>query len=446
MNNIDHRGRGALQCAVTASNNSLCGGRNLCSLMLSKKVTTQESRGLGGFADSFQESSKEIPVPELSVVMPCLNEAETLGVCIENAHRFMTSHGVRGEIVVADNGSSDGSQAIAEQMGARVVHAETRGYGAALIEGISAARGKYIIMGDADSSYDFTDLMPFLDKLRAGYQLVMGNRFLGGIAPGAMPPLHYYIGNPILTGIGRLFFGSSCRDFHCGLRGFRKDSIEGLNLQCTGMEFASEMVVKATLQDMAIAEVPTTLRPDGRNRPPHLRSWRDGWRHLRFMLMYSPNWLFLYPGIIMILVGALSGVWLFFSPIKLGSTIFDIHTMLYSCAAIMLGYQGVIFAFLTGVFASSNGLLPRNSSIENFLNLFTLETGMLIGGFLSALGLIGSFYAFFCWSSACFGPMVPSSLMRVVIPSTLLLALGMQTILFSFFLSIMKLSRMKGLE
>src|SRR4026208_2626990 len=240
---------------------------------------------------------------ELSILMPCLNEAETLATCIKKAQKALESLNVRGEVVIADNGSTDGSPEIAASLGARVVHVAEKGYGSALLGGLNAARGKYIIMGDADDSYDFTNLGPFLEKLRAGYDLVMGNRFKGGIAPPAMPPLHKYLGNPVLTGIGRLFFRSPCGDFHCGLRGFKKEAVMNLDLRTTGMEFASEMVVKATLHKMRITEVPTTLSPDGRSRAPHLRSWRDGWRHLRFLFLYSPRWLFLYPGLLLILIG-----------------------------------------------------------------------------------------------------------------------------------------------
>ena len=247
---------------------------------------------------------------ELTVVMPCLNEAETIDVCIQKALTAMESHRLSGEVVIADNGSTDGSQAIARRLGARVVHVERKGYGSALMGGIAAARGRYVIMGDADDSYDFTAIMPFVEQLRAGNHLVMGNRFKGGIKPGAMKALHRYLGNPVLTGIGRLFFRSRCGDFHCGLRGFDRGAIVDLDLRTTGMEFASEMVVKATLQKLRISEVPTTLSPDGRSRPPHLRSWRDGWRHLRFLLLYSPRWLFFLPGIALLLCGLLTGVWL----------------------------------------------------------------------------------------------------------------------------------------
>jgi glycosyltransferase involved in cell wall biosynthesis len=248
-------------------------------------------------------TDRSVGFVEISIVMPCLNEAETLAICITKAQWYIQQHHLAAEIIIADNGSTDGSQAIAAGLGVRVIEVRDRGYGSALRAGIAAAQGQYIIMGDADNSYDFSQLSPFIQQLRAGYDLVMGNRFKGGIQPGAMPPLHRYLGNPVLTWIGRLFFASPCQDFHCGLRGFRKDAIESLGLRTTGMEFASEMVVKATLYHLKIAEVPTVLSPDGRSRPPHLRSWRDGWRHLRFLLLYSPRWLFLYPGLLLMLVG-----------------------------------------------------------------------------------------------------------------------------------------------
>jgi glycosyltransferase involved in cell wall biosynthesis len=266
-------------------------------------------------AKALRSREAQLPVQEgrpleLSVVMPCLNEAETLAACIKKIQASLSQNHIKGEIIVADNGSTDGSQEIATKMGVRVIHVDEKGYGNALMGGIAAARGKFIIMGDADDSYDFTALMPFLDKLREGYDLVMGNRFKGGVQPGAMPFLHQYLGNPVLTFIGRLFFRSPCGDFHCGLRGFTREAILKMDLRTVGMEFASEMVVKATLHKMRIAEVPTTLSPDGRSRPPHLRSWRDGWRHLCFLLLYSPRWLFLYPGALLMLIGFATGLWL----------------------------------------------------------------------------------------------------------------------------------------
>ncbi|TVR00847.1 MAG: glycosyltransferase family 2 protein [Desulfovibrionales bacterium] len=310
--------------------------------------------------------------------MPCLDEAETLAVCIQKAQRFLEDNAVSGEVVIADNGSTDGSQDIARSHGARVVDVSERGYGSALMGGIKAACGKFVIMGDADDSYDFSSLMPFLLKLREGNELVMGNRFRGGIKPGAMPPLHRYLGNPVLTGIGRLFFKSPIGDFHCGLRGFSRSAILNLNLRTTGMEFASEMVVKATLNKLRIAEVPTTLSPDGRSRPPHLRSWRDGWRHLRFLLIYSPRWLFLYPGIGLFLLGAFGMLGLAFGPVRIGDLGLDIHSMLYASLFIMLGLQCISFAFFSKIYGISMEFLPRDDKIDKFLELFTCAVAIEI--------------------------------------------------------------------
>ena len=296
---------------------------------------------------------------ELTVLMPCLNEAETIGICVKNAREYIDSRNIDGEVVVADNGSTDGSQAIAEERGARVIPVAYKGYGSALLGGISAARGRFVIMGDADNSYDFSMLDPFIDKLREGYDLVIGNRFKGGIKPGAMPLLHRYLGNPLLTGIGRMFFRSPVGDFHCGLRGFNRQAVANLGLVASGMEFASEMVVKATLQRLKIAEVPTTLSPDGRTRPPHLRSWRDGWRHLRFLLLFSPRWLFLYPGAALMILGLVSMAWLLPGPRQVGGLTFDVHTLAYSAAAIVCGFQAVAFAVFTKIYGINAKLLPE---------------------------------------------------------------------------------------
>jgi glycosyltransferase involved in cell wall biosynthesis len=378
---------------------------------------------------------------ELSVVMPCLNEAETLGGCIAMAQRALREGGISGEIIVADNGSTDGSVEIAERAGARVVHVREKGYGSALMGGIAAARGRYVIMGDADASYDFAALVPFVEKLREGCDLVMGNRFRGGIKPGAMPLLHRYLGNPVLTTVGRVFFGSPCGDFHCGLRGFRREAVLAMDLRTTGMEFASEMVVKATLKGMRIAEVPTTLSPDGRSRRPHLRTWRDGWRHLRFLLLYSPRWLFLYPGLVLVIAGLLTGAWLLPGRRVVGGVSFDVHTLLYSAVAVYIGFQSILFAAFTKVFAIREGLLPADLRVDRWLRAFTLERGLVLGGALTLLGLGGSIYAVSDWGEKLFGELNPERTMRIVIPASLALAVGCQTILSSFFLSVLGMGR-----
>jgi len=378
---------------------------------------------------------------ELSVVMPCLNEAETLATCINKAKKALAQLNVKGEIVIADNGSHDGSPEIAADLDARVIHVAEKGYGSALLGGIKGARGKYIIMGDADDSYDFTNLGPFLEKLRAGYDLVMGNRFKAGIEADAMPFLHKYLGNPVLTATGRLFFRSPCSDFHCGLRAFRKSSIESLNLRTTGMEFASEMVVKATLHDLKIAEVPTKLSPDGRNRKPHLRSWRDGWRHLRFMLLYSPRWLFLYPGLLLILLGSLVGARLLWDPVIVWGVTFDVHTLLYAAMAVVIGFQTVVFAVFTKVFATTQGLLPEDPRLTWLFRYVKLETGLTVGFALLIAGFAMSVYALSSWRAHLFGALDPTQTLRLVIPAATLIMLGLQTVLSSFFLSILGLKR-----
>ena len=380
-------------------------------------------------------------LPELSIVMPCLNEAETLAVCIEKALQSLRDCNIVGEVLIADNGSTDGSQEIAARMGARVVNVEAKGYGSALMGGIAAARGKYVIMGDADDSYDFANLGPFVEKLREGHDLVMGNRFQGGIKPKAMPPLHKYLGNPVLTGIGRLLFRSPCGDFHCGLRGFSKEAVARMDLHTTGMEFASEMVVKATLHKMRLAEVPTTLSPDGRSRPPHLRSWRDGWRHLRFLLLYSPRWLFLYPGLLMMLLGSLVSLWLLPGPQLFEGVGLDVHTLLYAALAIIVGYQAVVFAVFTKVFAISAGLLPEDERLNRLFETINLEKGLISSGIVLLAGIAGSVWAFGSWGAHSFGALNPSETLRTVIPSVTAITLGFQTMLASFFLSILGMKR-----
>jgi len=389
-----------------------------------------------------------IPLPirepealELSVVMPCLNEAETLETCIRKAQRSLREANIAGEVVVADNGSTDGSIEIAERLGARVVRVQAKGYGNALMGGIAAAAGKYILMGDADDSYDFGHAPRFVEQLRRGADLVMGNRFRGGIQKAAMPPLHRYLGNPGLTRLGRLFFRSPVGDFYCGLRAFRKDAYERMALRTTGMEFATEMVVKATLLHLRIAEVPTTLSPDGRSRPPHLRTWRDGWRTLRFFLLYSPRWLFLYPGIGLMLAGTLAGLWLLPGPRPVGKVVFDVHTLLYAAIAVLLGFQAISFAVFTKLFAISEGLHPPDALLDRLFRYVTLETGLLAGALLTISGLATSVYAVGLWGSRHFGPLDYAHTMRVVIPGALLLTLGVQTVFASFFMSVLGMKR-----
>ncbi len=378
---------------------------------------------------------------ELTVLMPCLDEAETLAVCIKKAQGYMARRGITGEVLIADNGSTDGSQAIAEGLGARVAPVAERGYGSAILGGIVAAKGRYVIMGDADDSYDFSDLDNFIEKLREGYTLVMGNRFKGGIKPGAMPPLHRYLGNPVLTGFGRLFFKSPVGDFHCGLRGFDRQAVAGLRLTSSGMEFASEMVVKATLQGLKIAEVPTTLSPDGRSRAPHLRSWRDGWRHLRFLLLFSPRWLFLYPGASLMALGLGSMIWLLPGPRQLGGLTLDVHTLVYSAAAIVCGFQAVAFAVFAKIYAINAGLLPADPRIAKLGELFSLEIGLIIGVLLLLGGLGASIYAVEFWGRSAFADLDPTVSMRIVLPGATALILGLQIIFSSFFFSVLELSR-----
>lgn len=385
--------------------------------------------------------SGEEPVLEVSVVMPCLNESQTLSSCIQKAQAALRQHGIAGEIVIADNGSTDGSQQIAEQAGARVVHVAEKGYGAALRGGIEAARGKFIIMGDADDSYDFGHAPRFVAKLREGYDLVMGNRFKGGIQPRAMPPLHRYLGNPVLSRIGRIFFKAPCADFHCGMRAFTRAAYQRMDLRTAGMEFASEMIVKSSLLGMRIAEVPTTLVPDGRNRPPHLRTWRDGWRHLRFLLLYSPRWLFLYPGFLLMGIGMIAGAWLLPGPRKVGSVVFDFHSLLYASLSMFLGFQCIAFAVFTKIFAISEGLLPPDPRLNKMFRYVTLEVGLAVGLGLVLLGLGASVYAVHGWRLHQFGELNPENTMRVVVPATLALGLGTQIIFSSFFLSVLGMRR-----
>ena len=373
--------------------------------------------------------------------MPCLNESLTLGICIKKALETMERLGIRGEVIVADNGSTDGSQEIAMSLGARVVTVRTRGYGSALRGGIAAAHGQYVIMGDADDSYDFRALDVFVTKLREGYDLVMGNRFHGGIVSGAMPFLHRYLGNPGLSWLGRLFFNCPVGDFQCGLRGFNKASIDKLALHTTGMEFSTEMVVKATLCKLHIAEVPTTLSPDGRDRPPHLRTWRDGWRYLRFMLIYSPRWLFFYPGVIVLLLGLGITSWLMPGPRTISGTIFDYHTMLFGAMMVLIGFESMNFAVFSKIFATTEGLLPEDPRLTRWYKYITLEVGLLIGILLILAGAGGWIFGLSYWRTHHFGPLDPEKTLRIVIPGFLGLTLGVQIVLSSFFMSVLGLAR-----
>jgi glycosyltransferase involved in cell wall biosynthesis len=375
---------------------------------------------------------------ELSIVMPCLNEARTVGGCVAKAIAYLDAHRIKGEVIVADNGSVDDSRKIAASLGARVVAVASKGYGNALRAGIEAARGRFVIMGDSDDSYDFSDLDPFVCKLREGHQLVMGNRFRGEIKPGAMPLLHRYLGNPVLTGVGRLFFGSLCGDFHCGLRGFERSAILDLGLAASGMEFASEMLVKASLSKLKIAEVPITLSPDGRDRPPHLRSWRDGWRHLRLLLLFSPRWLFLYPGATIFLLGLAATLMLFSTDVTFGSLVFAEHSMVLTAAAINVGFEIMLFWLFANLLAIQRGLLPPDVKFERFRWMVPLERGLALGAALILLGFATAVVALSEWSAVGFGALTQGSAMRLVIVSGTTLVLGTQILFGSFFLYVLE--------
>ena len=391
--------------------------------------------------NGFEPSLHDANAPALSVVMPCLNEGLTLGTCIKKAFATMERLNIAGEVIVADNGSKDGSQTIAMQLGARVIPVPTPGYGSALRGGIAAARGRYVIMGDSDDSYDFTQLGDFLSKLDEGYDLVMGNRFQGEIRPGAMPILHRYLGNPVLSWLGRVFFGCPVGDFQCGLRGFRKSAIDQLDLRTIGMEFSTEMVVKATLFKLRIAEIPTVLSPDGRDRPPHLRTWRDGWRYLRFLLLYSPRWLFLYPGIALFLLGLMISAWLLPGPRVVGPVTFDYDTLLFGAMAILVGFQSINFAAFSKLFATSEGLLPDDPLMNRLYRYITLEVGLVLGAILILAGASMWIFGLSYWHSHQFGPLDPEKTLRIVIPGFVSLILGTQIILSSFFLSVLGMGR-----
>lgn len=399
---------------------------------------TTETNPLEDVALGAENSGLAASPVELTILMPCLDEALTVGICVGKAMRFLARSGVVGEVLIADNGSTDGSQAIARRLGARVIDIPRRGYGAALIGGITAARGRFIIMGDADDSYDFLGLDPFVASLRAGADLVMGNRFRGGIDPGAMPPLHRYLGNPVLSGIGRLFFDRRIGDFHCGLRGFRRDAMLAIGLSSTGMEFASEMVAKAALHGLRITEVPTRLKKDGRDRPPHLRSWRDGWRHLRFMLMFSPNWLFVYPGAALLLLGVVGLTLLAGGPAHLGAVTLDVNTMLYAGDAAGVGSQLLTFGLFAKLYSAQQGFWPPDRMVRWWLGI-PFEILLIAGSVIALIGFGWSIAAVMHWGAGHFGDLQQPATLRQVIPSATLMVVGVQWMFFSFLKGLLKL-------
>ncbi|MDB5871169.1 MAG: glycosyltransferase family 2 protein [Ramlibacter sp.] len=376
---------------------------------------------------------------ELTILMPCLNEARTVERCVAAARGFLERQGIAGEVLVADNGSTDGSIELARGAGARVIQVAQRGYGAALMHGIAAARGRFVVMGDADDSYDFSRLEQFVAQLRQGADLVMGNRFRGGIERGAMPALHRYLGNPVLSLVGRIFFRVRIRDFHCGLRGFSREAVMRLGLVTPGMEFASEMVAKAAMARLRIEEVPTTLRPDGRGRRPHLRPWRDGWRHLRFLLLFCPRWLFLYPGVILLAAGLAGFFALQRGPFSLASFGFGIHSLLYMAAATVLGAQLIQLAVLTKWMGVLSGIVPKPPWLARWESHLTLEAGLLVGAGLLASGLGWSIAIVQDWGATGFGALDPTETMRSVIPAVTLMILGMQAAAGALFAAALKL-------
>lgn len=410
--------------------------------MLDKHATSvlpAVNEGLGVRADSASVWAEYGDI-EVSVVMPCLNEVSTLRICIEKAWACLNANGIRGEVVVADNGSTDGSAIVAKQVGARVVHAKEKGYGNALRAGFEAASGKYLIMGDADDSYDFTNLMPFIDALRRGSDVVVGARFKGGIAPGAMPWHHKYIGNPLLTATMNLFFRTGISDAHCGLRALTRDAYERMELRTTGMEFASEMLVKASAGGMKMTEVPTTLSPDGRSRPPHLRSFRDGWRHLRFLMTLAPKWVLMYPGSVMLFVGIVLMTLLGGGPVTLGSIVLDHHTMIAAAMLVVVGYQALTIGFLARVFAVREEIGPPSKWLAAGNRLLTLEGGLIGGTILFLMGflLVGGMTLH--WIAKDFGPLNLTSTFRPMLIGTTLIALGSQTLFMSFFYNMLQLT------
>lgn len=379
--------------------------------------------------------------PEVTILMPCLNEAETIATCIKKAKKFLKENSIKGEILISDNGSTDDSIKISKALGARVIIVKEKGYGSALMAGIRSAEYEFIIMGDADDSYDFTEILPFVEKLSKGYELVMGNRFKGGIKSGAMPPLHKYLGNPVLSGLGKLFFRSPINDFHSGLRAFKKTSVEKLDLRTTGMEFASEMVVKATLFGLKITEVPVVLYPDGRSRKPHLRSWRDGWRHLRFLLLFSPKWTFLYPGLFLTLFSLVGLILIFIKDLRINNISFSVNTMIFLSSFLILGINTISLSLFTSIYGVNQRILPPSKLINNLLHNNFLEKGVILGIFIVIMGALGAFYSLLQWKNTGFGSLESSDeIMKIVIVSTTLLLIGIQVFFMSFFTGVLQLS------
>ncbi len=383
---------------------------------------------------------------ELTIVMPCLNEAETLGICINKAQAALKKNDICGEVIVADNGSTDESVQIAENGGARVVHVHHKGYGAALTAGIKEAQGKYVIMGDSDDSYDFGEIMPFVEKLRKGDQVVMGTRIRGKILPNAMPPLHRYFGNPVLTGLGNLFFHTRLSDYHCGMRGFDRQTMLDLELRTPGMEFATEMIVKAALHKCTISEVPITYYPDGRTRAPHLRPWRDGWRHLRFMLLLSPAWTFLYPGLILVLLGIFGMAITLPGTFVIGDIGLDVHTLLVSGVAVIVGFQVLTFWLAARLFAASISLIPLPRAVFRFVKGAPLGTGLIISAIMIGIGIIPLIISIREWQEVSFGALNYKVVLRQLIPGLVLIAIGVQALVASFIVSLLNFAENMVLE
>lgn len=372
---------------------------------------------------------------ELTILMPCLNESETLPMCIKRAQKLITDHNIDGEILISDNGSTDGSQEIAESLGARVVNCPIRGYGAALQHGIENAKGKYILMGDSDDSYHFDEAFPMIEKLRDGYEVCMGTRLKGKIMPGAMPFLNRYLGNPFLTAVGRVFFRVGVSDFHCGMRAFERSKILALGLVTTGMEWASEMIIKAKLSNLKITEVPITLYKDGRSRPPHLRRWRDGWRHLRFMLLHSPFWLFILPGIIMALLGLVGGLILMQGPLIIGKVGFDVHSLIVMGFLLILGIQTIFVGFFAKIYAHNSGILPYDDRLFKVISKFSLEKLLILSLIIGIIGVAGFIYSVYGWYEVGFAQLNYQITMRQLLPSLCLISISIQGIFNSFMLS-----------